>query len=561
MSNPQVNQSITDGALGIVGPSSKRVTALIGPCSAGTPNSVNSFGNIKALQSGCGLGAVVEAAAIALKAGPVIVVPALPSVASTIGATSLVGSGTGTVTLGKALDRVINVKIGTGGTLGTATFQIAIGTAAYGPLATTGASGPYQYRVPGAPLVVLAFAAGTYVAGDVYAIALTGAVTRTGTGTATLLNGTTFEALDSFAVTVQITTSGAASVGVFQYSLDGGIDPSPNILIPSSGVYVIPNSGVQLTFAGTFVAADVYSSTVTGPSCSNSDVVAALNALKADPRTWFLVHVVVSPTTASNSASLAAAVDAIMSAMESVYRYARALIHCPQDADIGGSNTDAAAFAAFASYANTRVSVGLGSVQIVSLLTGNTLRRNVAIPYAARLASIAPGEDAGWIGRGPMSGVAGIYRDEAATPGANDQRFVTATTMIGVQGYYVTEPKTMAPYGSDFGLMQYCRIIDITLTTARAILLTELNSSVRIDLKTGFIDPRDAQRIESKVLSAIKSAVVATGDASGAYFTIDRQADVLATSTEATSTRVVPLAYLKQLNNDIGLLDPAQLAA
>jgi len=561
MANPNVNQSITDGALGIVGPSSKRVVALIGTCSAGVPNSVNSFGNAKALQAACGLGAGVEAAAITLKAGPVIVVPALPSVASSIGSTSLVGSGSGTVTLGKALDRTINVKIGTGGTLGTATFQIQIGSSAYGPLATTGASGPYQYRVPGAPLVVLAFAAGTYVAGDVYSIGLDGTITRTGSGTATLLNGTTFEALDSFDVRVLITTAGAAGAGVFQYSLDGGIDWSPNILIPSGGVYVVPGSGVKLTFAGTFTAADVYSATVTGPSCSNSDVVAALNALKADPRTWFLVHVVVRPTSASNAASLAAAVDAIMSAMEGIYRYGRALTHCPQDVDIGGTNTDSAAFAAFASYGNTRMSVGLGDIQIVSLLTGNTMRRNVAWAYAARLASIAPGEDAGWVGRGPLPGVAGIYRDEAATPGGNDQRFVTATTLIGVQGYFITEPKTMAPAGSDYGLMQYCRIIDITLTTARSILLTELNASVRVDLKTGFIDPRDAQRIESKVLAAIKSAVVATGDASGAYFTLNRELNLLSTSEEATTTRVVPLAYLKQIDNDVGLLNPALAAA
>jgi Protein of unknown function (DUF2586) len=561
MSNPAVNQTITDGALGVVGPSSKRVQALIGPCSAGIPNTINGFGNNKALQNGCGLGAVVECAAIALKAGPVYVVPATPSVASVVGATSLVGSGTGTVTLAKALDRLISIKVGTGGILGTATFQISIAGAAYGPLATTGVSGPYQFRVPGAPYAVLAFAAGTYVAGDVYAIGLDGTVTRTGTGTATLLNGSTFEALDSFAVQVLITAAGAASVGVFQYSLDGGVDFSPNILIPSSGVYVIPASGIKLTFAGTFVKNDLYSATVTGPSCSNADVVAALVALKADPRTWFLVHVVVTPTSAANAASLAAAVDAQMSAMESVYRYARALVECPKDDDVGGSNTDTAAFTAFASYANTRVAVGLGDLQLVSLLTGLTQRRNVAWAFGARIASIAPGEDAGWIGRGPLSGVAGLYRDEAATPGANDQRFITATTQIGVQGYFITEPKTMAPYGSDFYLMQFCRITDITLSTARAILLTELNASVRIDLKTGYIDPRDAQRIESKVLSAIKAAVVATGDSSGAYFTVNRQTNLLSTSEEATSTRVVPLAYLKTIDNDVGLLNPALIAA
>ncbi len=286
----------------------------------------------------------------------------------------------------------------------------------------------------------------------------------------------------------------------------------------------------------------------------------ALNALKADPRTWFMVHVVVTPTSAANAASLAAAVDAILAAMEGVFRYVAGLTECPQDSDLGGSNTDAAAIAAFASYGNTRMSVGLGDCQLVSLLTGRQDRRNAAWPYAARLASIAPGEDAGWIGRGALPGVAALNRDEAATPGANDQRFVTLTTMIGKQGFYVTEPKTMAPTGSDFYLMQFRRVIDIVATTARNALLFYLGKSVRVDKVTGFIDPRDADAIEAKVLAQIKAAVVATGDASDASFKLNRSINLLSTSTQPTTTRVIPLAYLKQLQNDLGFVNPALAA-
>lgn len=557
MSNPQVTQSFTDGALGVLGPSTKNVQALVGVCSAGVPLSINSFGgDTKAMSTALGRGAVVECAAQALKAGPVLVVPVVPSVVSSIGAVTQVGSGTGTVTVTKAMDRTINVKIVLGGAVGVATYQVQIGTAAYGPVTLTAASA----RVPGAPLVVLQFAAGTYVAADVYAIALTGVITRTGTGTATLLNNTTFEALDRFDLQTRIATAGTLGTGVFQYSLDGGDNFSPNTLIPGSGVYVIPNSGIQLTFSGTFVATDVYSATITGPSCANQDVVDALNALKVDPRTWFMVHVVVTPTSAANAASLAAAVDAILAAMEGVFRYVGGLTECPQDSDIGGSNTDATAITAFASYGNTRMSVAIGDLELTSLLTGRSERRNVAWPYGARLASIAPGEDAGWIGRGPLPGVSSLKRDEAATPGLNDQRFVTATTMIGKQGFYITEPKTMAPTGSDFYLMQFRRVIDIVATTARAALLFYLGKSVRVDKVTGFIDPKDADAIEAKVLAQIKAAVVATGDASDATFKLNRQVNLLSTSTQPTTTRVIPLAYLKQIQNDLGFVNPALAA-
>jgi hypothetical protein len=556
MSNPQVNQTFTDGALGVTGPSTKNVQALVGVCSAGTPNAVGSYGDAKSMQTALGRGALVECAAQALKAGPVMVVPVTPSTLSSVGSTTQVGSGAGTVTVGKALDRTIDVKIVLGGAVGVATFQVRIGTTAYGPTTLTAAA----IRCPGAPLVMLNFSAGTYVAADVYSFALDGTITRVGSGTATLLNTSTFEALDAYQVAVRITTAGALGVAVFQYSLDGGDNYSAPTLVPGAGVYVIPNSGIKLTFASTFVAGDIYTAAVVGPSCSNSDVVTALNALKADPRTWFMVHVVVLPTSAANSASLAAAVDAILSAMEGVFRYVGGLVECPKDDDIGGANTDATALTAFASYGNTRMSVALGDVELVSLLTGRQERRNVAWPYAARLASIAPGEDAGWIGRGPLPGVAALLRDEAATPGMNDQRFVTATTMIGKQGYFITEPKTMAPTGSDFYLMQFRRIIDIVATTARAALLQYLNQSVRILQGTGFIDPRDADAIEAKVVAQIKAAIVATGDASSVTFKLNRQINLLSTSDQPTTTRVVPLAYLKHITNDIGMLNPALAA-
>ncbi len=118
----------------------------------------------------------------------------------------------------------------------------------------------------------------------------------------------------------------------------------------------------------------------------------------------------------------------------------------------------------------------------------------------------------------------------------------------------------MAPTGSDFYLMQFRRVMDIVATTARAALLQYLGSSVRVT-KEGYIDPRDADAIEAKVVAQIKAAVVATGDASSVTFKLNRQVNLLSTSTQPTTTRVIPNAYLKQLNNDLGFVNPALAAA
>lgn len=554
---PSVDQTILNGQLGVSQPSFSRVQAKIGVCSAGVPNTVYQFADSKLMTQTIGFGEVVEAAAQAMKYGPVIVVPVLPSVVGSVGSTTLVGSGTGTVTGAKAMSQIVKVKIILGGAVGVATYQVAIGSGAYGPTTLTASSA----RVVGAPLVVLNFAAGTYVANDVYQLNLDGTVTRTGSGTATLLNTSTFEPLDSYDVRVQIMGAGGLGVGSFRYSLDGGDNYSATILIPSGGVYQVPagsvNSGIQLTFSGTFTLSDLYSFSVTGPSYSSSDVTAAMTALAADPRKWFLVHVVGQPTSAANAATLFGAVAAKMDAFEAVFRYARALIECPQNSDLGGSNTDAAAITAFQNLADTRVAVGIGDVEMVSAIDGNSDRRNVAWAFAARLSQIAPGESAAAVARGALSGVRSIYRDENAVQALNDQRFVTARTWIGVQGYYITDDKVMDVAGGDFGNMTRGRVMDIAADAVRSRFVFYVNASVRVDKKTGYIDERDAQRIELDVQSVGRQAVVVTGDATDLTVKLNRTTALLTTDIEPASTGIIPLAYLRHINNSIGFVNPA----
>lgn len=558
---PAVDQTILNGQLGVALPSFSRIQAKIGVCSAGVPNQVYQFADAKAMTTAIGFGEVVEAAAQAMKFGPVMVVPVLPSVVGSVGSTTLTGAGTATVTGAKAVSQIVKVKIITGGALATATFQVAIGSGAYGPTVTTGTPGTWAYRVPGAPLVVLNFAVGTYVAADVFQLNLDGTVTRTGSGTATLLNTSTYEPLDSYDVKVQVMGAGAPGTGTFRYSLDGGDNYSATILIPSGGVYQVPagsvNAGLQLTFSGTFVAADLYSLLVVGPSFSSSDVTTALTALGNDPRKWFLVHVVGQPTSAANAATLYGAVAAKMDAFEAVYRYARALIECPQNSDLGGSNTDAAAITAFANLADTRVAVAIGDVEMVSAIDGAADRRSIAWAFAARLSQVAPSENAGWVGRGKLSGVNSLYRDENTLQSLNDQRFVTGRTWIGVQGCYITDDKVMDVAGGDFGSMARGRVMDVAADAVRSRFIYYVLGSVRVDKKTGYIDERDAQRIELDVQSVGRQAVVVTGDATDLTVRLNRTTALLTTEVEPANTGIIPLAYLKRISNSIGFVNPA----
>lgn len=562
MSLPEVQINIQDPGLGIVPASAGRTQVKLGFCQKGTPNGIYSAGSVQAAKDALGSGPMLDAVAqvLGVAGGPVLAVPLLPLTFGTVtSGFTLVGSGSGTVTGSKGPEQVVAVKIITGGALATATFQVKVGSGSYGSTITTGAD-PYTYQVPGQQFTKLAFATGTYVANDVYTLNLDGTVTRTGSGTSTLLDGSTHSPVDAYDIRVEIVTAGALGVGAFRYSLDGENNWSGNIQIPAGGKYVIPGTGVVLTFAGTFTLADKYTGVSTGPTCSNTEITAAFTALLANPSEWGFAHVMVTPSSAANAATLSATVAAQTTAAQAAYRYVRSIVECPS------TESDSTISAAFASFADPRVGVCVGDVGLVSPLTGRTHRRNVSWTYTARLSAIKlsthPGKTKAEDNSGALKNVRSIYRDEAATPLLDEARFVTARTIIGKPGYFITRGRMMASPGSDFGQIMNCRVMDRMCTIARSALIDELNNDVRINGETGFIDERDAVEIESQVQAKEEAALKSAEDEiSSVTVAVSRTDNLLSTSTCNVEISGVPKGYLETIKTNIGFKNPALSAS
>ena len=121
----------------------------------------------------------------------------------------------------------------------------------------------------------------------------------TSTMTVTAPAGGTCAPRDAYSVIVTITRAAlgiAVGGGAFTYSLDGGNTTSPELAVPTSGVYVIPNTGLQLNFAeGTLAASDVYAFSCTAPAPSVADVGTAIAALVASSYAWSAIHVIGAP--------------------------------------------------------------------------------------------------------------------------------------------------------------------------------------------------------------------------------------------------------------------------
>lgn len=175
MTAPNITITELDGQLGVLPPSAGALLAIVGPCSTGVAAVPATYARIKDLVSAFGAGPLVEAAAshIERTGRPVVVVKTATSVAGATTAVTSVATGTSVVTALAPTtsndDYELYLKIIVGGTRGTpgVTFQWSLdGGRTLSPV--TALLSGVDFPFPGAGGVGLAFAAGTFVAGDVH---------------------------------------------------------------------------------------------------------------------------------------------------------------------------------------------------------------------------------------------------------------------------------------------------------------------------------------------------------------------------------------------------------
>ena len=382
-------------------------------------------------------------------------------------------------------------------------------------------------------------------------------VSKTGSGNVTVTGSPN----DAYELTVRITRSGDTGSATFQYTLDGGDTWSPDVAVPSSGTYALPDTGLVLNFADgspspSFAAGDEYRFVTTAPAMTLTDLVAALDALLADPREWAWVHVVGTATP-----TVAAAVATKMAEAEQSYRFAFAVLEARRPAQ---NETHAQWMAALASewqgFADLRVGVVAGYAEVVSPLTGRVHFRSVAWPYVGRLQAIPVHEHPGRVARGPLPGIVVLQHDEQMAPGLDQVGFTTVRTIIGRRGFWVTNGRIKTPQGSDFQYVENRRVMDLACRIARDAALRFLNESVRVDAEGNILEA-DAQRIERYVQGVLEAGLVNPGHASGVSVTIDRASNILSTRTARITVRVRPLGYLSWIEVDIGFVNPKLVVA
>lgn len=173
MTQPAINQTELDGALGVLPPSGTGLLAVIGVSSTGPLNTPATYGRATDLASAFGVGELVEAAALHLERTglPVLVVRCAATTAATTTVPALTGTGTSVPTAdgtNSPLDSYeVYIKVITGGTRATPgiTYQYSLdGGRTMSP--TIALASAVTIAIPSSG-VVIALGVGTLVAGDV----------------------------------------------------------------------------------------------------------------------------------------------------------------------------------------------------------------------------------------------------------------------------------------------------------------------------------------------------------------------------------------------------------
>lgn len=377
------------------------------------------------------------------------------------------------------------------------------------------------------------------------------AVSQVGAGPAVSVSGSPN---DAYSVIVNVTTGGALGVGQFQYSQDGGNDFSSTFVIPSGGTFVIPNTGLTLTFAaGTYVVGTSYAFTCVAPGYTITDVQNASAALIGGPfaSQFGFLHLVGTASSVAGSAAMAAALEVLaLSYASSYFIFTHWDMECAND-------TDANIASAFANTVCTRVDVCAGFETVQSSIPGSgVLTRNLGFSAAAREALVPVQNDLGRVKDGPLPGVLSILRDESVTPDLDNLAFTTARTIRGKPGFYITNGHMFETPSSDYLKSQNRRVMDLACTIAYPATVQYLNDTLRLNAAGGTITPAQAATIQDQVNAQLKAGLTSKGAAIATQVIIDQTNNVYASNTVNETIRVQPFGYARFINVNIGFLNP-----
>lgn len=362
---------------------------------------------------------------------------------------------------------------------------------------------------------------------------------------------------DGYQVSVQIVTGGALGAASFRLSL-GKSGTSPiyggnTYLIPSGGIVTIADTGLTLTFSGTFDSGDLFSFTTTAPQSTLSDILSALTYFLSRPEMASLITIAGEIALVDLPAWISA-LGIAADQLENAKKYCRILIEFAGPTT-GQTNAAWAALvtSALSAYSHPRLSLFGGEANASSALplpqAGRPEVVNGNRTMFARALALPSGVDVGdQTLSGGMTGViSGLQTDVASSLAAARASYLYLLSSVpGVQCDFLLFD---SPTG-DFTYGVYGRVLDEGMFYGALGQVKYLNTAQR-RAPNGTIDPGSALAIERDLRNILVQRMVKPGNVNDVTVVVDRTN----TDTRLIITyRFQILFYIKTIDGRAGIV-------
>ena len=417
---------------------------------------------------------------------------------------------------------------------------------------------------------------------------VTGTVEANGTWTITVVDSTHFDLNGSVYTNAWVSGGTVTFVGptvLFTLSLDANRNVGPNINLGAANSFALTNTGCLLDFTpGTFAVGDVVRFSTTGPASSAANVEACFAALQASQYAavgWGSLKVIGTVNGAYTSALESGSPG--LDQLAAGYVFTRAQTEARDitaPAAWGGARPYVAETEAqwmssieadFSAALNRRVLASAGHYNMPSayptLLFGTpAYRRPLCWAQAVRELQIPPQRHSGRVSDGALATIVVnpltdptdgfLYHDERINPGLDYLqggvgRFCSATTRIGLPGWYIVNPLLLSPMGSTFYMLPLGAVMDIACDIVHTIGQQEIDEDVRTN-PNGTIYVNDANTIQSAINTGLSQQMTSVNMISGASVAVDMTNNVQATQTVNIAVTIQSRGYVLQENVSIG---------
>lgn len=361
---------------------------------------------------------------------------------------------------------------------------------------------------------------------------------------------------DDYEFALKFSTGGIAigtTGNIIQWSLDAGRTWSAQASLATANSFVIPNSGVTISFAaGTPTTGDEIHGTTTAPACTSSDLTDSLTALKQSAQSWEFA-VLVSPVDATIGAILDAWIVSMVALGKPHWWIANAAIPTSAQTD---SAYQASITSLSTSYSSTSGSIAAGAARVVSGVPSRGFRyvRPVSLVVAPLINSVSEEVRISQIDGMSLPGVsvtdengnpAARCHDEYLNSGLDDLRFLTLRTWAGESGVWCNRPRMFGSASSDFNMIEKIRVWNRAATTLFAFFNHRLQQPILVGESTGYILESVAKEIETASYQALANALLSKPKASSVSIAVSRTDNLIssATPTLTVDARIQPLAY------------------